>query len=122
MGTTTDSKESTTIDYGTKLDDRLKELGYTPLLWPSNGGECPSPARWSNKNKQCCCGPNCCWDQCRRPSGLQGVLNSHWVLITNNSLGGYYQAIQSTGIYLMFLISFCFFIPEYLLFSFLEST
>ena len=114
MSATTDSKENKNIDYDKNMDDRDKELvpGYKPLLFGSNGGECPSPAVWSNKNKECCCGPDCCWDQCIRPKKgppehcLQGVQNSKWVLITSLSLGldDYYQAFQKTGISLTFHI------------------
>ena len=60
------------------------------------GGICPSTANsWNN---QCCCGDNCCWDQCEMSSPptncLQGVSNSKWIF---NSNLGYYQAFQSTS-------------------------
>ena len=113
VGTTTafpktDSVENTNIDYGSKMDDTDKELGYKPLLLgPSydSSGECPSPARWSNKNKQCCCRPSCCWDQCEAHGQwlsppedcLEGVQNSKWVF--NDSLG-YYQAFLNAGTYI----------------------
>ena len=78
------------------------------LLGPNDSsGECPSKSRWSNKNKQCCCGSNCCWDRCewsKPPTNcLEGVQNSKWVF--NTSLG-YYQAFQNTGISLTFQICF----------------
>ena len=110
VSATTDSKENTNIDYGINMDERDKELlpGYKPLLFESNRGECPIGARWSNKNKDCCCGPECCWKQCYRPAKgppedcIQGVQNSKWFLITSQGLGldDYYQAYQKTGKYI----------------------
>ena len=102
---------------GTKMDDRDKPiiLGQLPLAPNDSSGVCPSKSKWSNKNKQCCCGSNCCWDRCQwsqPPTNcIEGVQNSIWVF--NTSLG-YYQAFQNTGIYIFNL-------PEFLVFSFLES-
>ena len=71
------------------------------MIGNDSSGECPSKSRWSNKNKQCCCGSNCCWDRCewsKPPTNcIEGVQNSIWVF--NTSLG-YYQAFQNTGIFL----------------------
>ena len=86
----TGSMENTTIDYGTNGPN-------------DSSGECPSPARWSTKNKECCCRPSCCFDKCTEygqwsippEDCLQGVQNSKWIF--NNNLG-YYQAFQHTGL------------------------
>ena len=78
----------------------LKRLMFGPK---DSGGKCPSQTKlW---NKQCCCGANCCWDHCewsKPPANcLRGVPNSQWIF--NNNLG-YYQAFETTGIFLTFTL------------------
>ena len=116
VGTTTGSpktgsmENNTNIDYGTNGPN-------------DSSGECPSPARWSTKNKECCCRPSCCFDKCTEygqwsippEDCLEGVQNSKWVF--NDSLG-YYQAFQNTGISLTCQIFFCFYYTGVLSFFF----
>ena len=63
-----------------------------PIRGPeNNGGICPSPSYlW---NHECCCGVNCCWDQCDllSPPGncLDGIPNAQWNFVQEK---GYYAA------------------------------
>ena len=87
------------------LEDMQSTLGYNkPLFGPDDaGGSCPNPSYlW---NAQCCCGANCCWDECdlfyfswwnyslSTTDCLKGVPDSKWIF---NSNLGYYQAFQFT--------------------------
>ena len=63
-----------------------------PLRGPeNNGGECPSSTFYWNH--QCCCGGNCCWDQCDYDTPpkncLQEMSGAKWIFRPEK---GYYGA------------------------------